>query len=95
MAFTIKTNAEGRTTVTVDVDDLETPYIQRSYSESWCHVTSQTAKGTLTMTETECSEAYALARKEYEEAKARLESIKHVSSIFCEKFIEDSDIQPD
>ena len=95
MAFTIKTNAEGRATVTVDVDDLETPYIQRSYSESWCHVTSQTAKGTLTMTETECSEAYALARKEYEEAKARLESIKHVSSIFCEKFIEDSDIQPD
>jgi hypothetical protein len=95
MAFTIKTNAEGRATVTVDVDDLETPYIQRSYSESWCHVTSQTAKGTLTMTETECSEAYALARKEYEEARARLESIKHVSSIFCEKFIEDSDIQPD
>ncbi len=95
MAFTIKTNTEGRTTVTVDVDDLETPYIQRSYSESWCHVTSQTAKGTLTMTETECSEAYALARKEYEEARARLESIKHVSSIFCEKFIEDSDIQPD
>ena len=95
MAFTIKTNAEGRATVTVDVDDLETPYIQRSYSQSWCHVTSQTAKGTLTMTETECSEAYALARKEYDEAKARLESIKHVSSIFCEKFIEDSDIQPD
>ena len=95
MAFTINTNTEGRTTVTVDVEDLETPYIQRSYSESWCHVTSQTAKGTLTMTETECSEAYALARKEYEEAKARLESIKHVSSIFCEKFIEDSDIQPD
>ena len=95
MAFTINTNTEGRTTVTVDVEDLETPYIQRSYSESWCHVTSQTAKGTLTMTETECSEAYALARKEYDEAKARLESIKHVSSIFCEKFIEDSDIQPD
>ena len=95
MAFTIKTNAEGRATVTVDVDDLETPYIQRSYSESWCHVTSQTAKGTLTMTETECSEAYAIARKEYEEARARLESIKHVSSIFCEKFVEDSDIQPD
>ena len=95
MAHTIKTNAEGRATVTVDVDDLETPYIQRSYSESWCHVTSQTAKDTLTMTETECSEAYALARKEYEEARARLESIKHVSSIFCEKFIEDSDIQPD
>ena len=95
MAHTIKTNAEGRATVTVDVDDLETPYIQRSYSESWCHVTSQTAKGTLTMTETECSEAYALSRKEYEEARARLESIKHVSSIFCEKFIEDSDIQPD
>ena len=77
------------------MEDLETPYIQRSYSESWCHVTSQTAKGTLTMTETECSEAYALARKEYEEARARLESIKHVSSIFCEKFVEDSDIQPD
>ena len=95
MAFTIKTNAEGRTTVTVDVADLDTPYIQRSYSESWCHVTSQTAKGTLTMTETECSEAYAIARKEYDEARARLESIKHVSSIFCEKFIEDSDIQPD
>ena len=95
MAFTINTNTEGRTTVTVDVEDLETPYIQRSYSESWCHVTSQTAKGTLTMTETECSEAYAIARKEYDEAKARLESIKHVSSIFCEKFIEDSDIQPD
>ena len=95
MAHTIKTNAEGRATVTVDVDDLETPYIQRSYSESWCHVTSQTAKGTLTMTETECSEAYALARKEYEDARARLESLKRVSSIFCEKFIEDSDIQPD
>ncbi len=95
MAFTIKTNAEGRTTVTVDVDDLDTPYIQRSYSESWCHVTSQTAKGTLTMTETECSEAYAIARKEYDEARARLYSPKHVSSIFFEKFIEDSDIQPD
>ena len=95
MAHTIKTNAEGRATVTVDVDDLETPYIQRSYSQSWCHVTSQTAKGTLTMTETECSTSYALARKEYEEARARLESLKHVSSIFCEKFIEDSDIQPD
>ena len=95
MSYTLKTNTEGRATVTVDVDDLDTPYIQRSYSESWCHVTSQTAKGTLTMTETECSEAYALARKEYEEAKARLESIKHVSSIFCEKFIEDSDIQAD
>ena len=95
MAHTIKTNAEGRASVTVDVDDLETPYIQRSYSESWCHVTSQTAKGTLTMTEDECSEAYAIARKEYDEARARLESIKHVSSIFCEKFIEDSDIQPD
>ena len=95
MAHTIKTNAEGRATVTVDVDDLETPYIQRSYSQRWCHGTSETAKGTLTMTETECSEAYALARKEYDEAKARLESIKHVSSIFCEKFIEDSDIQPD
>ena len=95
MAFTIKTNTEGRTTVTVDVDDLETPYIQRSYSESWCHVHSSTPKGTLTMTETECSEAYAIARKEYDEARARLESIKHVSSIFCEKFIEDSDIQPD
>ena len=95
MPYTLKTNTEGRATVTVDVDDLETPYIQRSYSESWCHVTSQTAKGTLTMTETECSEAYAIARKEYDEARARLESIKHVSSIFCEKFIEDSDIQPD
>ena len=95
MAFTIKTNAEGRTTVTVDVDDLETPYIQRSYGKTWCHVTSQTAKGTLTMPEDECSEAYALARKEFDEAKARLESIKHVSSIFFEKFIEDSDIQPD
>ena len=95
MAFTIKTNAEGRTTVTVDVDDLETPYIQRSYGKTWCHVTSQTAKGTLTMTEDECSEAYDLARKEFDEAKARLESIKHVSSIFFEKFIEDSDIQPD
>ena len=95
MAHTIKTNAEGRATVTVDVDDLETPYIQRSYSQSWCHVSSQTPKGTLTMTETECSEAYAIARKEYDEARARLESIKHVSSIFCEKFIEDSNIQPD
>ena len=95
MAYTIQTNAEGRTTVTVDVDDLETPYIQRSYSESWCHVTSQTAKGTLTMTEDECSKSYALARKEYDEAKARLDSLRHVSSIFFEKFIEDSDIQPD
>ena len=95
MAFTIKTNAEGRTTVTVDVDDLETRYIQRSYGDRWCCVTSQTPKGTLTMTEDECSEAYALARKEFDEAKARLESIKHVSSIFFEKFIEDSDIQPD
>ena len=95
MAFTIKTNAEGRATVTVDVDDLETPYIQRSYSESWCHVTSQTAKGTLTMTEDECSKSYALARRQYEEARARLTSIQHVSSIFFEKFTEDSDIQPD
>ena len=95
MAFTINTNTEGRTTVTVDVEDLETPYIQRSYSESWCHVTSQTAKGTLTMTETECSEAYAIARKEYEEARARLESIKHGSSIFCEKWLEDSDFAQD
>ena len=95
MAFTINTNTEGRTTVTVDVEDLETPYIQRSYSESWCHVTSQTAKGTLTMTETECSKSYALARKEYDEAKARLESIKHVSSIFFEKFLQDSDFAQD
>ena len=47
------------------------------------------------MTETECSEAYALARKEYEEAKARLESIKHVSSIFCEKWLEDCDFAQD
>jgi hypothetical protein len=95
MAYTLNTDDNGTTRVTVDVDDLDTPYIQRSYSESWCHVTSQTAKGTLTMTETECSEAYAIARKEYDEARARLESIKHVSSIFCEKFIEDSDIQAD
>ena len=95
MAFTINTNTEGRTTVTVDVEDLETPYIQRSYGENWCHVTSQTAKGTLTITETECSEAYAVARKEYDEAKARLESIKHVSSIFCEKWLEDSDFAQD
>jgi len=90
MPYTLKTNTEGKTIVTVDVEDLETPYIQRSYSESWCHVTSQTAKGTLTMTEEECSKSYALARKEYDEAKARLESIRHVSSIFFEKFIENS-----
>ncbi len=90
MPYTLKTSTEGKTIVTVDVDDLETPYIQRSYSESWCHVTSQTAKGTLTMTEEECSKSYALARKEYDEAKARLESIRHVSSIFFEKFIENS-----
>ena len=95
MAFTIKTNAEGRATVTVDVDDLETPYIQRSYSESWCHVTSQTAKGTLTMTEDECSKSYALARKEYDEAKARLDSLKYVSSVFFEKFLEDNDFAQD
>ena len=90
MPYTLKTSTEGKTIVTVDVEDLETPYIQRSYSESWCHVTSQTAKGTLTMTEEECSKSYALARKEYDEAKARLESIRHVSSIFFEKFIENS-----
>jgi len=90
MPYTLKTNTEGKTIVTVDVEDLETPYIQRSYSESWCHVTSQTAKGTLTMTEEECSKSYALARKEYDDAKARLESIRHVSSIFFEKFIENS-----
>jgi adenine-specific DNA methylase len=95
MPYTLKTNTEGNTSVTVDLADLDTPYIQRSYSENWCHVTSQTAKGTLTMTETECSEAYAIARKEYDEAKARLDSIKHVSSIFCEKWLEDSDIQAD
>ena len=95
MSYTLRTNAKGEAIVTVSVDDLETPYIQRSYGGSWCHVTSQTAKGTLTMTETECSEAYALARKEYDDAKARLDSIRHVSSIFFEKFIEDSDIQPD
>jgi len=95
MAFTIKTNTEGKTSVTVDVGDLETPYIQRSYGENWCHVTSQTAKGTLTITEDECSESYALARKEYDEAKARLDSLRHVSSVFFEKFIEDSDIQAD
>jgi hypothetical protein len=95
MPYTLKTNTEGKTIVTVDVEDLETPYIQRSYSESWCHVTSQTAKGTLTMTEEECSKSYALARKEYDEAKARLESLRHVSSVFFEKFIEDSDIQAD
>tara|TARA_E500000305_G_scaffold72829_1_gene58665 strand:+ start:177 stop:464 length:288 start_codon:yes stop_codon:yes gene_type:complete len=95
MPYTLKTSTEGKTIVTVDVDDLETPYIQRSYSESWCHVTSQTAKGTLTMTEEECSKSYALARKEYDEAKARLESLRHVSSVFFEKFIEDSDIQAD
>jgi len=95
MPYTLKTNTEGKTTVTVDVDDLETPYIQRSYGESWCHVNSGTPKGTLTMTETECNKSYALARKEYDEAKARLESIRHVSSIFFEKFIEGSDIQAD
>jgi hypothetical protein len=95
MPYTLKTNTEGKTIVTVDVEDLETPYIQRSYNESWCHVTSQTAKGTLTMTEEECSKSYALARKEYDEAKARLESLRHVSSVFFEKFIEDSDIQAD
>jgi hypothetical protein len=44
------------------------------------------------MTEDECSKSYALARKEYDEAKARLESIRHVSSVFFEKFIEDNDI---
>ena len=95
MPYTLKTNTEGKTIVTVDVEDLETPYIQRSYSESWCHVTSQTAKGTLTMTEDECSKSYALARKEYDEAKARLDSLRYVSSVFFEKFIEDSDIQAD
>ena len=95
MPYTLKTNTEGKTIVTVDVEDLETPYIQRSYSESWCHVTSQTAKGTLTMTEEECSKSYALARKEYDDAKARLDSLRYVSSVFFEKFIEDSDIQAD
>ena len=95
MAFTIKTSTEGKTTVTVDVDDLETPYIQRSFSENWCHVTSQTAKGTLTITETECSESYALARKEYDEARARLDSLKYVSSVFFEKFLEDNDFAQD
>ena len=95
MAFTIKTNTEGKTSVTVDVGDLETPFIQRSYGENWCHVNSGTPKGSLTMTEDECSKSYALARKEYDEAKARLDSLRHVSSVFFEKFIEDSDIQAD
>ena len=95
MAFTINTNTEGRTTVTVDVEDLETPYIQRSYSESWCHVTSRTPEGTITLTEEECTASHALALKQFNEAKARLESIKHVSSIFCEKWLEDSDFAQD
>ena len=95
MAFTIKTNTEGKASVTVDVDDLETRYIQRSYSESWCHVTSRTSEGTITLTEEECTASHALALKQFNEAKARLESIKHVSSIFCEKWLEDSDFAQD
>jgi len=95
MAYTLNTDDNGTTRVTVDVADLDTPYIQRSYSERWCHVHSSTPEGTLTMTETECSKSYALARKEYEEARARLDSLKYVSSVFFEKFLEDSDFAQD
>ena len=95
MAYTINTDDNGTTRVTVDLADLDTPYIQRSYSETWCQVTSGTPEGTITLTEAECSEVHALALKQYNEAKARLDSIKHVSSIFCEKWLEDSDFAQD
>jgi len=95
MAYTLNTDDNGTTRVTVDVADLDTPYIQRSYTDSWCHVTSGTPGGTITLTEAECSEVHALALKQYNEAKARLDSIKHVSSIFCEKWLEDSDFAQD
>ena len=95
MAYTLNTDDNGTTRVTVDVADLDTPYIQRSFSETWCHVTSRTPDGTITLTEDECSKSYALARKEYDEAKARLDSLKYVSSVFFEKFLEDCDFAQD
>ena len=95
MAYTLNTDDNGTTRVTVDVADLDTPYIQRSYTDSWCHVTSGTPGGTLTLTEKECTTSHALALKQFNEAKARLDSIKHVSSIFCEKWLEDSDFAQD
>ena len=75
--------------------DIETRYIQRSFGETWCHTVSGTPKGTITLTEEECTTSHALALKQYDEAKARLDSIKHVSSIFFEKFLEDSDFAQD
>ena len=81
--------------MTVDLADLETRYIQRSFAETWCHITSDTPKGTITLTEAECTTSHAVALKQFNEAKARLDSIKHVSSIFCEKWLEDSDFAQD
>ena len=95
MAYTLNTDDNGTTRVTVDLADIQTRYIQRSFAETWCHTVSGTPKGTITLTEAECSEVHALALKQYDEAKARLDSIKHVSSIFCEKWLEDSDFAQD
>ncbi len=95
MAYTLNTDDNGTTRVTVDLADLETRYIQRSFSETWCHTVSGTPEGTITLTEAECSEVHALALKQFNEAKARLDSIKHVSTIFFEKFLEDSDFAQD
>ena len=95
MAYTLNTDDNGTTRVTVDVADLETRYIQRRCGETWGHTVSGTPEGTITLTEAECSEVHALALKQYNEAKARLDSIKHISSIFCEKWLEDSDFAQD
>ena len=95
MAYTLNTDDNGTTRVTVDLADIETRYIQRSFAETWCHTVSGTPKGTITLTEEECTTSHALAVKQYDEAKARLDSIKHVSSIFFEKFLEDSDFAQD
>ena len=61
MAYTLNTDDNGTTRVTVDLADLDTPYIQRSYGETWCQVTSGTPEGTLTLTEAECTTSHALA----------------------------------
>tara|TARA_R110002051_G_scaffold289503_1_gene352559 strand:+ start:240 stop:527 length:288 start_codon:yes stop_codon:yes gene_type:complete len=95
MAYTLNTDDNGTTRVTVDLADIQTRYIQRSFAETWCHTVSGTPKGTITLTEEECTTSHALALKQYDEAKARLDSIKHVSSIFCEKWLEDSDFAQD
>ena len=94
MAFTLNITQDP-VTVTVDLTDLDTPFIQRTYGDSWCQVTSGTPEGTSTMREAEVSENYALALKQFEEAKARLDALKHFSSIIFEKFLEDNDFAQD